>query len=196
MTEKERLMVYDTDLINRVNAHVRMLQPSIEDVCIFVDLDNTIYKWCDRGQDKKAQKLSMVEEYYYQLPLFQGARAFVERIFDVCPNTYILSKYPRQGADMEKKRALHRDMPFIPDEHMIFIPLEVDKGEIMKTIANGRVSLVIDDYHENITSAYQQGFVGIKKTYSGKNRPCYQIKDYSDFFIVAKKLGICIPEYV
>lgn len=186
----KRYSRYNLIKIWRTNSKMRKMNLHINDLFIFWDLDNTIYLFSEWGKDKEQIKESEKEGFYTKLPIFPGASAFLQFLMTLCPNVYILSKYPRTGADLEKIAAIERDMPFFPKEHIILIGLDEDKGQIIRSICNPSKAIIIDDYHANIIEAYNQGIVGIKKTYSGKRRPVYQISEFYELLLVLKKLNI------
>lgn len=188
----KRYMKYDIRKIKKTNRRMKKACLNIKDVNIFWDLDNTLYMFCEKGKDKEAVAKSMEEGYYYNIPIFDGAAAFLKFLMGLCPNIYILSKYPRTGADIEKIMSIERDMPFFPKKNILLIGLDEDKGEVIKSICDPSKAIIIDDYCANIVDAYNQGVVGIKKTYSGKKRPCYQIKEFYDLLDVFKKLNISL----
>lgn len=187
-----RYKKYDLFKIWKVNRNMRKQNLHIKDVFIFWDLDNTIYLFSEWGKDKEAVEESMKEGYYYNLPIFPGASAFLQFLMSLCPNVYILSKYPRSGADIEKIKSIERDMSFFPKDHILLIGLDEDKGKIISEKCDTNKAIIVDDYHENIIDAYNNGVVGIKKTYSGKKRPVYQIKEFYELLFIFKKLNIAI----
>lgn len=189
-----RYMKYNLLKIWKVNRNMRKLKLHINELFIFWDLDNTIYLFSEWGKDKEAVKKSEEAGYYYNLPIFPGAAAFLQFLLSLCPNVYILSKYPRTGADIEKINSIRRDMPFFPEDHIILIELDVDKGQVIENICGKSKALIIDDYHENIIDAYNHNIVGIKKTYSGKHRPVYQIKEFYELLFIFKKLNISLEQ--
>lgn len=186
----KRYTKYDLFKIWKTNRRMRQENLHINDLFFFWDLDNTIYLFCEWGKDKEQIEASLKEGFYTKLPIFKGASAFLQFLMSLCPNVYILSKYPRAGADLEKIAAIKRDMPFFPEDHIILVGLEEDKGEVIKSICDPSHAIIIDDYHENIIDAYNQGIVGIKKTYSGKRRPVYQISEFYELLSVLKKLNV------
>ena len=56
-------------------------------------------------------------------------------------------------------------------------------------IENPKTSILIDDYYKNIQNFYEQGGIGIKKTYSGKERPIPQVESLVDLFSVLFELN-------
>lgn len=188
----KRYKKYDLIKIHKINKRMRKSNFHINEIYIFWDLDNTIYLFSEWGKDKEAVEKSEEEGYYYNLPIFPGAAAFLQFLLSLCPNVYILSKYPRTGADLEKIKSIERDMPFFPKDHIILIGLDVDKGKVIRNICDPNKAIIVDDYHENIIDAYNQGVVGIKKTYSGKKRPVYQIKEFYELLFIFKKLNISL----
>ena len=186
----KRYFKYNIWKIHRTNRKFRKKHYSIKDIYIFFDLDNTIYLFSEWGKDKEAVEESMKEGYYYKLPIFPGAAAFMKFLLSICNNVYILSKYPRTGADIEKIKSIERDMPFFPKDHIILIPLHVDKGEVINSICDTSRAIIIDDYYENIIDAYNHGIIGIKKTFSEKKRPVHQIHEFYELLFVLKKLNI------
>lgn len=186
----KRFLKYDLIKIHKVNRRFKKLHLNIKDLYIFFDLDNTIYLFSQWGKDKEAVEESMKEGYYYGIPIFPGAAAFLKFLLSLCENVYILSKYPRTGADIEKIKSIERDMPFFPKDHILLIPMDVDKSTIINSICDPTKAIIIDDYHENIIDAYNQGIIGIKKTYSGKTRPVYQIHEFYELLFILKKLNV------
>jgi hypothetical protein len=186
----KRFAKFNIFKILKVNHTFRKQNLNIKDIHIFWDLDNTIYLFSEYGKDKEALEKSMEEGYYYNIPIFPGAAAFLRFLYSLCPNLWILSKYPRVGADLEKLESIKRDMPWFPEDHILLIPLEQDKGEIIRKVCDPTKAIIVDDYHENIITAYNQGIVGVKKTFSGKVRPIYQIKEFYELIFILKKLNV------
>lgn len=186
----KRYAKYDLVKIWKTNRRIRKQNLHINDISIFWDLDNTIYLFSEWGKDKEAVRKSEEEGFYETLPIFPGASSFLQFLMTLCPNVYILSKFPRTGADQEKIRSIQRDMPFFPTDHILLIGLEEDKGDVIRKVCNPTQAIIVDDYHANIIDAYNQGVVGIKKTYSGKKRPVYQISEFYELLFVFRKLNI------
>ena len=186
----KRFMKYNLIKIWRTNRKMKKQHLHINDIFIFWDLDNTIYLFSEWGKDKEAVRKSEEEGFYETLPIFPGASSFLQFLMTLCPNVYILSKFPRNGADKEKIRSIERDMPFFPKNHILLIGLNENKGDVIRKVCNPTHAIIVDDYHMNIIDAYNQGVVGIKKTYSGKKRPVYQISEFYELLFVFKKLNI------
>ena len=73
---------------------------------------------------------------------------------------------------------------------ILLIGLHENKGDVIRKVCNPTHAIIVDDYHMNIIDAYNQGVIGVKKTYSGKKRPVYQISEFYELLFVFKKLNI------
>ena len=71
-------------------------------------------------------------------------------------------------------------------EDIILINVGENKADY---IDNPETSILVDDYYQNICNFYEIGGLGIKKTYSGKQRPIPQVESLVDLFSVLYSLN-------
>ena len=189
---------YNRMLIIKTIMQFKKQKLNIKDVNIFFDIDNTLALFSQKGKDKEACAASEKEGFYETLPIFHCVEDILMYLTRLGSKVWILSAYPlRDGehsAKEEKNIWIEKHLPFIPKERRLLVPVETNKAEVIGSVCDLNTAIIIDDYGENIIQAYEMGVVGVKKTYSGKRRPCPQIQDFYDIFNVFKKLNIKVEE--
>lgn len=130
---------------------------------VFFDLDGTLAEWRN-----EAKREDLLEKGYFislkpMTEMVDAAKRLMENGFE----TYVISKYWTCGdyALPEKKEWCAKYLPFIPADHLLFVPDEMEKAEIVKEITGVEVSrddVLIDDYTKNLIEWTQSGGIGIK----------------------------------
>ena len=192
---------YDKKLITHTIKNFKKQNLDIHDLNIFLDIDNTLALFSQKGKDEDACKQAQELGFYENLPIFHCAEDTLMDLTRLGANIWILSAYPLRpntnnlhSAKTEKEKWIEKHLSFIPKDHRLLIPVGTSKAELIHSVCNPNTAIFIDDYGGNIIHAYEAGVLGIKKTYSGKKRPCPQIRDFYDIFKVLKKLHVQINE--
>lgn len=192
---------YDKKLIKKTVKKFKKRELNIRDINIFLDIDNTLALFSQKGGDAIACELAQEDGFFEDLPIFHCVEDTLMDLTRLGANIWILSAYPLRpnhedmhSARTEKDKWIERYIPFIPKERRLLVPVGTNKAEIIDSVCDRKTAIFIDDYGKNIIHAYEAGIVGIKKTYSGKKRPCPQVRDFYDIFKVLKKLHVHITE--
>lgn len=192
---------YNKKKIKKTIKKFKKREVNIKDLNIFLDIDNTLALFSQKGGDELACKLAQEDGYYENLPIFHCVEDTLMYLTRLGAKIWILSAYPLrpnneniEGAKDEKNKWLDKYLPFIPIERRLIIPVGTNKASVIDSVCDRKTAIFIDDYGQNILHAYEAGIVGIKKTYSGKKRPCPQIQDFYDIFKVLNKLNVKIEE--
>ncbi len=120
---------------------------------VFVDMDGVVAKW--RTDATMEEVFS--EGYFRKLEPDMDAIALAERLMEEGFDVYILSKAV-STAVAEKYGWLEEYMPFMPFDHIIFVPLEAEKEYFIPSF--NEKDILIDDYNKNL-----YGFHGIPVKY-------------------------------
>lgn len=130
---------------------------------IYIDMDGTLCRF----HDQEHQYIEKMWEpgFYIGLKPFEEFLNAVSLCIDRNPTTefYVLSAIldtEPPFAAAEKREWLHRHLPQINDEHMIFTPAGVDKAEYVDNI--NADCYLIDDYNKNLTEWQQSSGTAIK----------------------------------
>lgn len=190
---------YNRWKIHKVVKNFKRQHLNIKDVNIFLDIDNTLALFSQKGGDAIACKEMQKEGFFEQLPIFHCVEDTLMYLTRLGAKIWIISAYPvrkndNHSAREEKNKWLDKYLPFIPNERRLLVQVGENKGQIIRDVCDINTVLFIDDYGQNIIHAYEEGIVAIKKTYSGKRRPCPQIQDFYDIFKVLKKLNVEFDE--
>lgn len=126
-------------------------------------MDGTLFRFHDTAHEYIERMWE--PGFYRDLKPFQNfleaVRSFISRNHDT--EVYILSAVlPTDPpfAEEEKRESMHRYLPEIPDDHMLFVPAGADKSAYIGEI-NGNCYL-IDDYNKNLREWAAAGGCGIK----------------------------------
>lgn len=131
---------------------------------VFFDLDGTLAEW--RGG---ARREELLEKGYFislrPIPEMIEAARRVNENEDL--SVYILSKYWTCGdfALPEKIEWCEKYLPFIPKDHLLFVPDETEKAEFVKRATGEGVTpsdVLVDDYTKNLYEWMQNGGTGVK----------------------------------
>jgi len=192
---------YDKKKIKKTIKKFKKRKINIKELNIFLDIDNTLALFSQKGGDDIACKLAQTEGFFESLPIFHCVEDTLMYLTRLGAKIWILSAYPLRtksdnihSAKDEKDKWLDTHLPFIPKERRLIIPVGTNKSTVIESVCDKKTAIFIDDYGENILHAYEMGIVGIKKTYSEKKRPCPQIRDFYDIFKVLNKLNVRIEE--
>ena len=194
-------MKYNKKKIKKTIKHFKKREINIKDLNIFLDIDNTIALFSQKGEDEIACKMAQETGYFEYLPIFHCVEDTLMYLTRLGANIWILSAYPLRpnhenihSAKEEKNKWLNKHLSFIPENRRLIIPVGTNKADIINSVCDRNTAIFIDDYGQNIIHAYDAGIVGIKKKYCGKKRPCPQIGDFYDIFKVLQKLNVKIIE--
>lgn len=184
---EENKKVYDKNLIDRVVSEFKSKNFKPSDVDIYFDMDNTLALFSIYGLKDQAEKAMYSKGFFKELSIFSEAPYVLENLKNIGFNLYILSSCLDTPFCREEKLGwLNYHLPFIKNENIIFIDNGNNKAEYIK---RPKQSILIDDYYVNLSLAYESGIIGIKKSYSGKERPILQISNLIDIFTVLYQLN-------
>ena len=178
---------YNKELVdNRVNAF-RQQNYKHEDITIYFDMDNTLCLFSPFGDVETSMKAAYSKGFYRELPCFTEAPAVLENLQNLGYKVKILSSgIDSEFCRPEKKAWVHYHLPFIADNDILLLPVGQDKSTM---IEEPEKSILVDDYYHNIVDIYKHGGIGVKKTYSGKQRPIPQVGNLVDIFSVLHSLN-------
>ena len=180
---------YNKDLVEQRINEFKNKNYGHNDITIYFDMDNTLCLFSVYGQEDASMKAMYSKGFYRELPCFSEAPAVLENLQNLGYKVKILSScIDSPYCKPEKKLWLNYHIPTLNDEDIILINVGENKADY---IENPETSILIDDYYKNIQNFYEQGGIGIKKTYSGKERPIPQVESLVDLFSVLFELN-CI----
>ena len=160
---------------------------SHSDITIYFDMDNTLCLFSVYGQEELSMKAMYSKGFYRELPCFNEAPAVLENLQNLGYKVKILSScIDSPYCIPEKKAWVKYHLPFIDDKDIILIPNGSSKAAVIENIES---SILVDDYYHNIVGVYEAGGIGVKKTYSGKERPIPQVANLVDIFSVLDLLN-------
>lgn len=126
---------------------------------LFVDLDGTCAKWNPVAEEQLYEK-----GYYRNLEEYPNVVAAVNHIVEAHPeiDVYILSKYLTNSdyALAEKQEWVQEHLPGIDSGHQIFVPIEMDKRDMIPNQIREN-DFLLDDYTKNFEN-WQPPARGIK----------------------------------
>lgn len=179
--------LYDRGLID---SNIRAFQQqgyNHSDVNIYFDMDNTLALFSPYGDTETAFRLMHSKGFYKELHCFQEAPAVLENLQNLGYNVFILSSCIESPYCKEEKSLwVDFHLPFIKKENVILIPNGTPKSEY---IPNPERSILVDDFYSNLVDIYRSGGIGVKKTYTGKERPIPQVQSLVDIFGVLNFLN-------
>lgn len=130
---------------------------------IYIDMDGTLCRF----HDTKHQYIEAMwtQGFYNNLQPFENFLNGLSLCIDRNPDTefYVLSAVldtEPPFAESEKREWLHRYLPQLTDEHMIFTPAGTDKSEFIGEINSD--CCLIDDYNKNLNEWQRAGGTAIK----------------------------------
>lgn len=130
---------------------------------IYVDMDGTLCRFHDT--EHKYIEAMWTQEFYINLKPFEEFLNGLSVCIDRNPDTefYILSAIldtEPPFAEAEKREWIHRHLPQLDDDHMIFTPAGRDKSEYIGEINADCV--LIDDYNKNLNEWRSAGGSSVK----------------------------------
>ena len=87
----------------------------------------------------------------------------------------------------EKMESFRYYFPMIDYKDIHLLSMSEDKTMIMPDVKH---SVLVDDYYVNLNEMYAAGGIGIKKSYSGKERPVPVVKSLIDLFPILHDLKV------
>ena len=178
---------YDKGLVEQRIKEFKSKCYGHDDVTIYFDMDNTLCLFSIYGQEDASMKAMYSKGFYRELPCFSEAPAVLENLQNLGFKVKILSScIDSPFCAPEKIAWVNYHLPFIEDKDIILIPNGSSKASV---IQNPECSILVDDFHHNITDIYKAGGIGVKKTYSGKERPIPQVANLVDIFSVLDTLN-------
>lgn len=155
---------------------------------IFVDMDNVLYLFSQRGQENVALREMWKKGYFENLPLIdEFVQQELQKLNDEY-NIFILSKCINEQCQKEKNIALDRDFSFIPSHRRILILLNESKTEHIEKVAKIDESVLIDDFKGNLQEFSEKGGTVIKKRYSNKNGYRHILKEWNNIIDILEEI--------
>lgn len=138
---------------------------------VYIDMDGTLCRFHDAEHQYIEQMWE--EGFYLNLQPFEKFLEAVSLCIDRNPDTefFILSAVLETEppfVEDEKCEWLHRFLPQIKDEQMIFVPAGTDKSAFIGEIDKG--CFLIDDYNKNLIQWQKSGGTAIKFINNINNR--------------------------
>lgn len=181
------MRMYNKELIdnNIEKFKKRNLKPC--EVDLYFDMDNTLCLFSPFGDIETSCRVMYQEGFYRELLCFPEAPAVLENLLNIGFNVKILSScVDSEYCRPEKIAWINYHLPFVEDKNILLLPVGQSKSDL---ILNPEKSILVDDYHINITDIYNHGGIGVKKTFSGKERPIPQVASLVDIFSVLHSLN-------
>lgn len=178
---------YDRRLIEyRVNAF-RESKYKPDEIILYFDMDNTLALFSPFGEVEKSMRAAYSKGFYRELLCFPEAPPVLENLQRIGFNVKILSSCIDSPYCIPEKRSwVNYHLPFIDNKDILLLPVGENKTNM---IVEPKKSILIDDYCNNLIDMYQAGGIGVKKTFSGKERPLPQINNLVDIFSVLNDLN-------
>lgn len=178
---------YNIERIQENIEKFKTQQYKPEDVTIYFDMDNTLCLWSPFGNTEFALKQMYSKGFYRELMCFSEAPAVIENLQKIGFKVKILSAcIDSPYCRPEKKAWINYHIPTIKDEDIILVDVGENKANYIDNIQQ---SILVDDYCQNLIDFYEAGGIGIKKTYSGKQRVILQVESLVDIFSILYKLN-------
>lgn len=179
---KQSELNYDKELIQTRIEEFKSKDYSPADVFIYFDLDNTLALFSIYGSEESAVKAMFSKGFFKELSCFSEAPYVLENLKRIGFKVKIISScIDSPFCRPEKMEWVNYHLPFMSKRDIIFLPNGESKSNYIKNPAQ---SILVDDYNKNIMDIYRNGGVGIKKTYTGKERPVPQIGNLVDIFAI------------
>ncbi|WP_324823552.1 5' nucleotidase, NT5C type [Sinanaerobacter sp. ZZT-01] len=178
---------YDNELINNNIENFKNLSLKPNDVDIYFDMDNTLCLFSPFGDVESSCRVMYQKGFYRELLCFPEAPSVLYNLQGIGFNVKILSScIDSPYCRPEKLSWINYHLPFVEDKNILLLPVGQSKSNL---IPNPERSILVDDYHANITDIYKHGGIGVKKTFSGKERPIPQVSSLVDIFSVLHNLN-------
>lgn len=180
-------MKYNEELVKEIIEKFKSKNYKPSDITLYFDMDNVMCLFSVFGDEDIAVKRMFHKGYFKELQCFPEVPAVIENLQRIGFRIKVLSScIDSPYCKPEKKLWLNYHIPTLKDEDIILINVGENKADY---IDNPESSILIDDYYKNIQNFYEQGGIGIKKTYSGKERPIPQVESLVDLFSVLFELN-------
>lgn len=117
---------------------------------IFIDMDGTIARFYEA--DDCLEKM-YEPGFFKDLKPYKKAIKLIDKLHDKGYNIYILSAcIETASCRLEKNIWLNKYLPYITDDHRLFIPCDISKANYVKFMGyeDERVNILIDDYSKNL----------------------------------------------
>lgn len=178
---------YDERLINRNINRFRNKGYSARDITIYFDLDNTLALFNVKGEQEQALINMYNKGFYENLYCFPEVPSVLYQLKASGFNVKILSScIDTPYCKREKRKWVKKYLPFIDSKDIILLPNGEQKSKYIKNVER---AILVDDYCENLKDIYKNGGIGIKKTYSNKQRPIPQVCSLTEIFDVLNLLN-------
>jgi len=158
-----------------------------EEVTIFFDMDNTLCLFSVYGKEQESLIKMYSQGFYRNLQCFSEAPYVVETLQKIGFHIKILSAcIETPFVKKEKYDWIKYHFPTIQDEDIILVPANTPKSTYITDIEH---SILVDDFGVNIQDVYDAGGIGIKKSYSQKERDVLQIHNLIEIFAILHQLN-------
>lgn len=172
---RKRVVDYDEKLV--LNAF-KNVKKAGKDLTVFFDMDNTLFIYSTESNDKLSLEKEKNPGFFATLPLMDNAKETIQALKDMGIACKIIS-----AADPGRKREekiisiVKNDLPF-DKEDILFVEHGKSKAELLSSMGfDITKSILVDDYYKNLFDWYENGGLGVKKTFSGKKRNIPQVKE-------------------
>lgn len=180
-------MKYNSEKNKKIVESFKDLHLKPEDVTIFFDMDNTLCLFCIYGKSQEALDKMYSQGFYRNLQCFSEAPYVIKTLQNIGFNVKILSScIDTPFVKQEKYEWIKYHLPTVKDEDIILVPSGTPKSSYMGDITR---SILVDDFGMNIQEVYDNGGIGIKKSYSGKKRNVLQISNLIEIFEILHQLN-------
>lgn len=179
--------MYNTELVEFNIESFKKQNYKPQDVDIYFDMDNTLCLFSPYGDVETSCRVMYQKGFYRELLCFSEAPTVLENLLGIGFNVKILSScIDSEYCRPEKTAWVNYHLPFVEDKNILLLPIGQSKSTL---IPNPEKSILVDDYHINICDIYNHGGIGVKKTFSGKERPIPQVSSLVDIFSVLHSLN-------
>lgn len=172
----------------KIEANIANMQSQAELPDIYFDMDNTLALFSIHGQESIALQGMWSEGYFIGLPVFPEAPAVLQTLIHMGYRVGIVSNcMDTPFCKTEKSLYIKHHFPMIADENVYLLE---ENGKREQVLPRAHQSILVDDYGVNLHAWYENGGVGIKKSYSGKPRAMPVITSLTDIFTVLWKFNL------
>lgn len=179
---------YNTELIESTIDRFKNMNYKPEQITICFDMDNTLCLFSPFGSEELSMKRMYSKGFYRELTCFSEASSVIENLQRFGFKVKILSAcIDTPYCKPEKTAWIHYHLPTIKDEDIILVDVGENKADYIEDI---HTTILVDDYYKNIQDFYNAGGIGVKKTFSGKERPIPQVESLVDIFSILHDFNI------
>lgn len=165
-------------------GHVIANEDWIKTIHVFLDMDNTLFRFSYGKYDEAAVLEKIYDKGFYATLEPMKNTAIYEVLPLIGAKVYILSAcVPSEHCKPEKLASIERCMPFISKKNIFFPMIGESKIEYVRKHAHLDTfenAFLIDDYKGNLKEWSLSGGVAIKKAMSYKLRPYPTLLDHRD----------------